>query len=240
MDIVKVESGDGTATLYNKNLEEGYHSSFGALNETLHIFIENGLKRIINRGVRSINILEVGYGTALNCLATTHHIFSIKKELSEDIKVNYLAVESNPVEEKLLLSLNHTALFPTEFSHIVEKIYSAEWGVKNRITKEVTLTPLYADILEVARQKCTTKLPEGAFNLTYFDPFSPKVNPELWSEELFTFLYRVMADESIVVTYSSKGEVRRALEQSGFEVRRVAGPKGKRHITVAIKGSLLL
>ncbi len=239
MGIEIMESEDGTLTLYNNSLGEGYHSKHGALAETHHIFIENGLKKVLPLGYNPLNILEVGYGTALNCLATAHHLSQIKESSDLRYRVNYFAIESTPIDEKVLLSLNHTQLFTPKFKPSAQKIYSAPWNSESLIEREFRLTPLEGDILALPKEIERTLL-EREFHLIYFDPFSPKVSPQLWSVQLFRFIFNRMAERALLVTYSSKGEVRRAMERVGLKVERVAGPKGKREITVATKGSFNL
>ncbi|MFA7135858.1 MAG: MnmC family methyltransferase [Bacteroidales bacterium] len=44
-----------------------------------------------------------------------------------------------------------------------------------------------------------------------------------------------MDNNAVLITYSAKGDVKRALREAGFNVTRKAGPPGKRHITIARK-----
>jgi len=73
------------------------------------------------------------------------------------------------------------------------------------------------------------------FNLVYFDAFGPDVQPELWAEEVFRKIYSSMKIKGILVTYSVKGSVKRALRNSGFSIEKLPGPLGKREIIRAIK-----
>jgi len=73
------------------------------------------------------------------------------------------------------------------------------------------------------------------FDLIYFDAFSPNVQPELWSRQVFAKLYEALKPGGILVTYSSKGVVKNALRDSGFTIERLAGPPGKRHVLRAFR-----
>ena len=76
---------------------------------------------------------------------------------------------------------------------------------------------------------------ETTFDLVYFDAFAPDTQPELWSKELFARLYACLAPGGTLVTYSAKGLVKENLRAAGFEVRRLPGALGKRHMVRAVK-----
>ena len=62
-----IKTSDGSTSFYIPQLDETYHSVHGALQETQHVFIKNGLQLFDHQ---SISILEIGFGTGLNALAT--------------------------------------------------------------------------------------------------------------------------------------------------------------------------
>ena len=74
-----------------------------------------------------------------------------------------------------------------------------------------------------------------AFDLVYFDAFGARVQPELWTEEIFQKMYASMKKNGVLVTYSAKGSVRRAMQAVGFKVTRLPGPPGKREMLQAVK-----
>ena len=73
------------------------------------------------------------------------------------------------------------------------------------------------------------------FSLIFFDAFAPKVQDELWRLEVFERVYKMTALGGVLVTYCAKGQVRRDLIQAGFEVEKLEGPAGKRHMLRATK-----
>ena len=66
-----------------------------------------------------------------------------------------------------------------------------------------------------------------AFDLVYFDAFAPKVQPEIWTVEVFKVLHRAMKPGALLVTYCAKGDVRRAMRDAGLVPELVQGPPGK-------------
>ena len=97
------QTADGSYTLYNSELNEHYHSIHGANTESLHVFIQNGLVYLLpNMISNQMNILEVGFGTGLNCFLTINYL--IENQLN--IKLFYHALEPFPVDKKLINKLN--------------------------------------------------------------------------------------------------------------------------------------
>jgi tRNA U34 5-methylaminomethyl-2-thiouridine-forming methyltransferase MnmC len=76
---------------------------------------------------------------------------------------------------------------------------------------------------------------ESFFFLIYFDAFDPKVQPELWTKEVFEKLYSMMIEDGILVTYCSKAAVGRAMQAAGFKVEKIPGPLAKREMLRATK-----
>jgi len=209
---------DGSKTLYVPALNEHYHSTFGALTESMHVFIRSGLHNALLQ-FDEIHLLEIGFGTGLNALLTLIEV--------KDKKVFYTALEPFPIEPDTLINLNYDKLFDPQEIRLFEKIHQAAFDAKCRITSGFELLKLKTTI-----QKAT--LP-GKYNLVYFDAFGPDVQPELWTASVFEKIAGWTAKGGILTTYSAKGEVRRNLQKAGFTVERIAGPPGKRHITRAVK-----
>ena len=79
------QTADGSYTLYNSELNEHYHSIHGANTESLHVFIQNGLAYLLpDFTSNKMNILEVGFGTGLNCFLTINYL--IENEFKIKVK----------------------------------------------------------------------------------------------------------------------------------------------------------
>jgi tRNA U34 5-methylaminomethyl-2-thiouridine-forming methyltransferase MnmC len=102
MQIKIITTEDGSHTLFNEDLNEHFHSTHGAINESKHVFIDAGYKAI--KPKHSYNILEIGYGTGLNALLTLHEV------LNTCVKINYVAIEAYPVVNALYSKLNYIDL----------------------------------------------------------------------------------------------------------------------------------
>ena len=211
-------TSDGSHTIYVPELDEHYHSVHGAVQESEHIFLKNGFDFC---KADPVNILEVGFGTGLNALLTAVRSMNGKR------KVFYTAIEKYPVDEAVVHKLNHQQFAGTEGERLSSLIGAATWGQMKSICDNFSITKLKGDLVNGNIS--------GNYNLIYFDAFGPDKQPEMWTEAIFKKISEVTVTRGILVTYSAKGQVRRNLKASGFEVELIPGPPGKRHVTRAIK-----
>lgn len=210
-------TGDGSHTLYVPELDEHYHSHFGAVTESRHIFINAGIRSIESD---SVAILEVGFGTGLNALLTALYASEHR------IKVNYTTLEKYPLDRSVVSKLNYGSIAEGG-GELFGAIHEAPWDTPASITEWFTIHKVLLDL--------TAEKPEGLFDLVLFDAFGPDKQPEMWSEEVMRKIAAVMHVGSLFVTYSAKGSLKRMLRALGMEVTLLPGPPGKRVITRAVK-----
>lgn len=214
-----IKTSDGSTSFYIPQLDETYHSVHGALQETQHVFIKNGLQLFDHQ---SISILEIGFGTGLNALAT------YKEHEFLQLNIHYETVEAYPLswDEASQMNfpqmLNATALVP-----VFEQMHRCEWN------KLITLSPSFS--FKKRLQRFETISDVDSFDLIYFDAFGAQVQPELWQEAIFQRMYIALKRGGYLVTYAAKGSVRRAMQACGFTVERLPGPPMKREMLRAHK-----
>jgi tRNA U34 5-methylaminomethyl-2-thiouridine-forming methyltransferase MnmC len=215
--IIKTADGSHTVTIPEMNVS--YHSKHGAILESMHVFIEAGLRYSINQSTsQPINIFEMGFGTGLNAFLTAIEATNKK------IRVHYISVEKHPLTEKEVTLLNYTESLKNE--DLFEAIHKAEWSQETVINEFFTLGKIHTDLANYS--------PDHQFNIIYYDAFAPSAQPELWKQEIFETLLSMLSPGGILVTYCSKGEVRRAMQSAGFEVEKIPGPPGKREMVRAV------
>jgi len=215
-------TADGSHTLFVPELNEHYHSVNGALQESELVFIQNGLYHL-PQCLKEINLLEVGFGTGLNALLT---VLEAKKQRR---KINYIAIEPEPVDAELIEKLNYPALIEgTEAVGYFRKLHAAGWVYPSFLSDYFIISKIQAKLEEVV-------LKDEQFHLVYFDAFGPDVQPELWTEHVFSQINKCMKPEGVLVTYSCKGTVKRALKAAGFSIEKLPGPSGKREGLRAVK-----
>ncbi|MEC5395446.1 tRNA (5-methylaminomethyl-2-thiouridine)(34)-methyltransferase MnmD [Bergeyella sp. RCAD1439] len=216
-------TNDGSKTLFINELNEGYHSGHGALQEAQHVFIKNGLKQLNHY---EINILELGFGTGLNVLVSIDEY--LKNEPHQ--KIRYFGLEKYPVQPEEIEALNYPSLFQNpEIKIHNTKIHQIPWEEEHPILPNFHLTKIKTDFHQLA----SIELPP--IDLVYFDCFGARVQPDLWERPLLEMVSQKMRQGGLFTTYSSKGSVRRILQDLGFEVEKKQGPPGKREMLNAIK-----
>lgn len=207
-------TADGSTTIHIPEWDEQYHSKHGAIQEAKHVFIKNGLSLFSDQDV---SILEIGFGTGLNCFIT--FLEGPKKNLN----IDYVGVEAYPVVSEEVEKMNYVnQLDASKFSAVFNQIHQQEWEVKSNISPNFSLLKrkqFFKDIND-----------ENKFDLIYFDAFGARVQPELWTEEIFEKMYKSLKAGGVLVTYSAKGSVRRAMLTVGFLVEKLPGPPGKREM----------
>ena len=136
----------------------------------------------------------------------------------------YETIEKYPLSADIIEDLINNNFTEPE---ITEQIHKIPWEQEVKISDNFCIKKIKTDL-----KKYT---PEKLFDLIYFDAFAPEKQPELWTEKIFKKIYDATKRNGILVTYSAKGTVKQALRAAGFSVKRLPGPKGKRHMVQAVK-----
>lgn len=209
-------------TLSLPNSDEHYHSMHGALQESTHVYIQNGLSQIQKSSVR---ILEIGLGTGLNCLLTYDTFLK-----SENMHlIEYTAVEAHPIDPDIIAELGyHNQIKSIDSEKFLKQLHTSPAN-----TTFEAATNFYCLLYHRKIEEIT--LPKNEYDLVYFDAFGPRTQPEMWSEEILQKMFDSIDSGGMLLTYCAKGSVKRSLKSIGFLVESLPGPPGKREITRALK-----
>ena len=213
MNSELIITDDGSHSLYVPAIDECYHSSHGAIQESRHIFIEAGLKNCTRN---EIFILEIGFGTGLNALLAYQFALQTGK------MIHYITLEKFPVSSEQTSLLNYPGLIDEQLTGVFKSMHEVEWN------EATNISPFF--ILEKVKVDFTKYQHANQYDVIFFDAFSPEKQPEMWSQEQFEKIAAHSNQGAILTTYCVKGIVRRALQSAGFKVERLPGPPGKREI----------
>lgn len=223
-----ITTADGSHSLYVKDLDEHYHSIHGAIQEAQHVFIKTGIQHLVSQNYTTINILEVGFGTGLNTL------LSYLETEKLNVTINYTSLEAFPLSSEILNQLNYVDLISkienikeSDLKEKFKSIHKTDWENKTELSKKFNLLKIKNTLQEI---KFTS-----TFDLIFFDAFGPRVQPEMWTEELFAKIYNATNKNGCLVTYCAKGEVKRTLKKVGFTVETLPGPPRKREMVRGTK-----
>ena len=214
--IILETTADGSLTLYVPDLDEHYHSTNGAVQESLHVYLAAGLSYYIQKSREisnvEIHVLELGFGTGLNAFLTALEAGKQK------LKIHYTALEKYPLPPEITDQLNYSAGNQSLF----QQIHQSGWGNPVMITPCFTLQKLNVDFAGFNFL--------SFYDVVYYDAFAPDKQPEVWSQELFDRLFAAMNPGGVLTTYCAKGKIRRMMQQAGFSVERIPGASGKREM----------
>jgi len=223
-EIKIVTTEDGSHSLFNKSLKEGYHSFHGALQESRHVFIKAGLNHFYkeNNVNRPLKVLEVGLGTGLNALLAAEWAYENKLEV---LMTSY---ETLPVSTEVVANLNYPELLDNKKAQRwLLDIHESPWGAYEQVDEFYKLKKIEQSIQDAELH------PE--FDVIFFDAFAPNKQPEMWELEIIKKVTNALVQSGVFVTYCAKGQLKRDLKGLGLKLETLDGPPGKKEMTRAIK-----
>jgi tRNA U34 5-methylaminomethyl-2-thiouridine-forming methyltransferase MnmC len=219
--LILTEDGSHTVTIPELNVN--YHSIYGAIQESRHVFIHAGLHYILNSSANEqVAIFEMGFGTGLNALLTLIEAEKLKQ------KIYYETVELFPLADDEVKSLNYCEILNRiDLQASFEHLHNCECDSATDISGYIAFSKFNTSLV--------THETSRPIDLIFFDAFDPAAQPELWTENIFKKMYSILRQNGVLVTYSSKGSVRRAMQAAGFQVEKIPGPARKREILRATR-----
>lgn len=216
MAIEIFTTSDGSHSLLNTELNETYHSTHGAMQESIYVFIKKGLEFTVEKNqLNEVHILEVGFGTGLNALLT------LQKAISDSIKIYYTTLEAYPLSEEVWNKLNYSENLAMKDDF--DKLHKAEWSSSQQINPYFHLLKLKNTLQEI-------DLSSSTYDVIYYDAFAPSKQPEMWELFILEKVIKQLKPNGTFVTYCAKGQLKRDLKTLGLQVETVEGPPGKKEM----------
>ncbi|MEO1516471.1 MAG: tRNA (5-methylaminomethyl-2-thiouridine)(34)-methyltransferase MnmD [Bacteroidota bacterium] len=216
-----ITTGDGSHSIFSEIFGSTYHSKYGAIQESQHVFIDAALriKAVIQQ---QIDLLEIGFGTGLNAYMT------LLEAQKRNLDITYTAIEAFPISMENVRQLNYTQQIGTEADALLfEQMHLQDWGQRERLNEHFSLHKIQDNFENMSFV--------DQFDIIYFDAFAPNIQPHLWEEPLLQIMYDALREDGILTTYCAKGIFKRRLKSIGFVVESIPGPPGKREMTRASK-----
>jgi tRNA U34 5-methylaminomethyl-2-thiouridine-forming methyltransferase MnmC len=214
-EVYLITTRDGSETLYSQKFDSTYHSIYGAVSESRHVFIQHGLAT--QSGKLNLRILELGFGTGLNAFLA--FLFSIKNK----VPITYFGLEAYPISSDIARKLDYPGYLAAKEN---ENTFLRMHREDSFITDDFTFKRTSA--WEGLRE-------ESGFDCIFFDAFAPIAQPELWVQDVFDIMYKMTNHGGCLITYCAQGEVRRRMQKAGYDVERIPGATGKREMLRATK-----
>jgi len=214
---IRIDTGDGTYSLLDRELDEAMHSRSGAYDEALrkHVLPSRALE--VPRA--TARVLDIGFGLGYNILA----LICERALRAPSLRLEIVTIERD------------AEIFPhladVRFGDDRDAVYD---NIRTLANRGIADGPGYTAILRLGDARQTIRHVDGApFDAVFLDPYSPAKNPELWTVDFFLLLRALVRDEAIITTYSSAPQVREALCEAGFRVGPGPSVGGKREGTLA-------
>lgn len=213
--LTLMDTGDGSHSLYNADLDESYHSHHGALRESQYVYIDQGLSLLPD--ARPIRVLEVGLGTGLNVMLTL-----LAQRARPTITIDMTSLEPYPVPLELIDQLNYSDLLQADGADrdLYRNIHSGPWDEPRCLTPGMTFT------------KRQTRLedwtpPTTHYDIVYYDAFAPSKQSDIWALANLQKCASVTRPGGLLVTYCAQGRFKRDLRAAGYQLgARLPGPPG--------------
>ncbi len=201
-----------------------YFSREDGLEETKYIFLEgNNLEQRFQKKEK-FRIVELGFGTGLNFLATLNYW---KKHYKADKKLYYIGIEKFPLSFKQISQA--LSMWPElQYNLLLEKYPNSARGIY-----KIDFLDLGIELLLVFDDaNNAVKRLSKSVDAWFLDGFTPLKNPDMWSETIFKRMAKISENDATFATFTASSIVKRGLESVGFKVIKQKGFGRKRHMLV--------
>ena len=218
-----VATADGSNTIYNAHVGENYHSRNGALQESMHVFIQSGLQYFLDNKselIPTVSILEVGFGTGLNFLLSAQFCNA------QHLQLYYTGIEAYPLTADMIASTGYDQYVPAKI-----------WGSFLDSYRQSLVGPVKVNEycqLQIAARKLADFRCDHQFDIIYFDAFAVAHQPEMWDEEAISHTLKFLKPGGVFVTYAITGNLKRIIKALGLTVQKAPGAPGKREMLRAV------
>jgi tRNA U34 5-methylaminomethyl-2-thiouridine-forming methyltransferase MnmC len=218
-----VTTADGSNTIHNALVGENYHSRHGALQESLHVFINSGLAYFLEHTPEiapAVSVLEVGFGTGLNFLLSADYCTKRR------VTLHYTGIEAYPLSADMATKTGYD-------QYVSPDIWASFASSYRQSLMSVVQLNDYCQ-LQIAGRKLADFRSEVQYDVIYFDAFASVHQPEMWEEDAITHTLKFLKPGGVFVTYAITGNLKRIIKGLGLKVQKVPGAPGKREMLRAL------
>jgi tRNA U34 5-methylaminomethyl-2-thiouridine-forming methyltransferase MnmC len=197
-----IQTHDGSITFYNSQFHQTYHSLSGALDEALQKHVN------VCHVCDNATILDYCFGLGYNSLiamSLSHNltIYALENDIELLAKLPQLSSQLPTHLQKLYTEMTHK---------ITENLTQNKKSFLIKVNGH-TIQFLIGDA-----QHTILQIPSNSCDALFWDPFSPKECPQLWTEKEFSQGFRILKSGGRLSTYSCARIVRENMKSAGFTV----------------------
>jgi tRNA U34 5-methylaminomethyl-2-thiouridine-forming methyltransferase MnmC len=207
---------DGSFTFFSEEFGETFHSRDGARAEAFQKFAQ--ATDLAAKGQQnSLRLLDVCYGLGYNTAAALEVIWTVNPAC----QIELVGLELDETVPQAAIAPPLVEGWSATVQSILTEIAQSHTCVRPNLTA----TLLIGD----ARQTIQTLVFQGfQADAIFFDPFSPRHCPQLWTVEFFQQVARCLAPTGKLATYSRSAAVRSAMQEAGLAIGTI--PVGTVHL----------
>lgn len=207
---------DGSFTFFSDEFGEAFHSRQGAKAEAFQKFAQ--ATELAQKATQNhIRLLDVCYGLGYNTAAALETIWTINPACH--VALYGLELDATVPEAAI------APLLLTTWSPTVQTVLQQMALTHSCTMPHLTATLLIGDARQTIQSLCQQGFQAEAI---FFDPFSPRCCPQLWTIEFFTLVARCLAPNGKLATYSRAAAVRSAMQTAGLAIGTI--PLGSTHL----------
>ncbi|MBD1843820.1 hypothetical protein H6F89_10490 [Cyanobacteria bacterium FACHB-63] len=207
---------DGSYTFFSEEFGEAFHSYQGAKTEAFQKFSD--AIDLQQRAQQSqIRLLDVCYGLGYNTAAAIEVI----RKVNPICNIEIYALELDPTVPLGAVTPQLLQYWSKPVQEILESLANQHYHQQDHLKAQL----LIGDARQTIQHLITSKFQADAI---FFDPFSPRRCPQLWTIEFFQLVAQCLAPTGKLATYSRSASVRAALIEAGLQIGTI--PLGALHL----------
>ena len=214
---------------FSQQFDDVYHTSSGALEQAQQVFLKGCHLPYAWKNAEHFTILETGFGLGLNFLATW---LAWRQDPQHCKRLHFVSVEAYPVKpHDILKSVQNIPALQGLAQKLAQHYPLRIPGIYRIVfDEEQAGTQPGQVILTLAIGEASKQLPQLCLqaDAIYLDGFSPAKNPQLWEKKILQNIARLAAPKAKIASWCVAGQVRRGLEECGFDICKVQGLAPKR------------
>lgn len=205
----KILTADNTETFLNEEVGETYHSCTGAVEEALKKYAIPCKIEQLAKEKGKIRILDVCSGLGYNSAMA----IDVALKANRNCEIEIVCLEKDPQIIRLIQEVNPPI---NNYRLIKSLVKNNPKKIKNKenityLNQKIKINLIIGDARETVKN-----LEKESFDAVFFDPFSPKAAPEMWTAEVFRQMWRVMTSTAILATFTSAPEARENMAEAGL------------------------
>jgi tRNA U34 5-methylaminomethyl-2-thiouridine-forming methyltransferase MnmC len=200
------QTGDGSFTFFSETFGEAFHSDQGAKSEAFQKFSQvTQLAALAKTG--RLRILDVCYGLGYNSAAALETIWQV----NPDCTIELYGLELDPTVPIAATDAQLLESWTPEVREVLIALAQELQFDRRGLTAKL--------LIGDARQTIRSVINSGFLaDAIFFDPFSPRKCPQLWTVEFFRLVTTCLASSGKLATYSRSAAVRSALIEVGLTI----------------------